>query len=147
MIKKLSKKLLLLQKNILFFFIFICFLTMHVSAQPGAHKGERVHALKIGFITHRLDLTPDEAQKFWPVFNTYENEIRQLILANKGGDELENEEKVLNLRKRFRIEFTRILGAAKASKLFIAERDFRSALLRKLKNPQNQPQDSRKESL
>lgn len=136
-----------LQRKVFFFILFICLIILNASGQQEVRKGERVHALKIGFITQRLDLTTDEAQRFWPVYNSYENDIRQMVLANKGGDVLDNEEKVLNIRKHYRIEFNRILGAAKASKLFVAEKDFRSALLKKLKNSQNRSQDVRKEPL
>ena len=33
------------------------------------HNGERAQAEKIGYITQRLQLTPEEAQVFWPVYN------------------------------------------------------------------------------
>ena len=35
------------------------------------HNGERAQAEKIGYITQRLQLTPEEAQVFWPVYNQY----------------------------------------------------------------------------
>ena len=106
--------------------------------QPDNKKGERLQALKIAFITHKLDLTSEEAQRFWPVYNMYETELKQLMVANKGGDVIDNEEKVLNLRKRYRSEFVRVVGQPKMNKLFMAEKDFRGALLRKLRNSQNQ---------
>ena len=36
-------------------------------------KMERIKTLRIAFISEKLDLTTDEAQKFWPVYNEYEN--------------------------------------------------------------------------
>lgn len=33
---------------------------------------ERIKALKVAFISDRLDLKPEEAEKFWPVFNQFE---------------------------------------------------------------------------
>lgn len=33
---------------------------------------ERIKALRIAFISDRLDLTPEEAQKFWPIFNQFD---------------------------------------------------------------------------
>jgi len=44
-----------------------------------AQKFEKVKALKTAFITDRLDLSSDEAEKFWPVYNQYEKELHQLI--------------------------------------------------------------------
>ena len=40
-------------------------------AQPEKKK-EDIKAMKIGFITNELNLTPDEAQKFWPVYNEFQ---------------------------------------------------------------------------
>jgi len=36
---------------------------------------ERIKAQKIAFITEKLDLSSDEAQKFWPIYNAYEASI------------------------------------------------------------------------
>lgn len=33
---------------------------------------ERIKALRIAFISDRLDLTPEQAQKFWPIFNQFD---------------------------------------------------------------------------
>jgi hypothetical protein len=98
------------------------------------NRSEKVQSLKIAFITQKLELTPEQAQKFWPVYNRYETEIRQVVTDNKiGGDAIDNEEKVLNVKKRYRQEFTRIIGEAKANSLFTAEKEFRGVLMRQLK--------------
>lgn len=34
---------------------------------------ERVKALRIAYISDKLELTPDEAQKFWPIFNQFDD--------------------------------------------------------------------------
>lgn len=41
-------------------------------------RGERIKAMKTAFITQELELTSAEAEKFWPVYNKFENEIRSL---------------------------------------------------------------------
>ncbi len=113
---------------LIFSFIFSTFTVLH--AQDDNPRGERVEALKIAFITQKLDLTTDEAQKFWPVYNQYEQEIRNI----KGGEVIENEEQLLNIRKKYKPSFERILGSQKLNSLFNAERDFRTVLIRRLKN-------------
>ena len=56
-------------------------------------KTEKVQALKIAFITQKLELTSEEAQRFWPVYNRYETDIRQVMTENKlSGDAIDNEE-------------------------------------------------------
>ncbi|MDB5198364.1 MAG: hypothetical protein JWO92_327 [Chitinophagaceae bacterium] len=99
------------------------------------NRFEKVQALKIAFITQKLELTTDEAQKFWPVYNRYEAEIRQMMMDNKGvGDAIENEEKLLNVKKKYKSEFTKVVGPAKTNTLFNSEKEFRSVLMRQLKN-------------
>ena len=50
---------------------------------PDDTRAEKIQSLKIAFITQKLQLTPDEAQKFWPVYNQYDNEIHSLQLIMK----------------------------------------------------------------
>lgn len=109
--------------------IFSSFTVLHAQDDENS-RGEKIEALKIAFITQKLELSTDEAQKFWPVYNQYEQEIRSI----KGGEVLDNEERLLNIRKRYKPSFEKILGPKKLNSLFSAERDFRSVLIRRLKN-------------
>lgn len=53
--------------------IILLLVSLNITAQ---HKNrERIKALKVSFITEKLDLTEKEAQKFWPVYNAHEEEI------------------------------------------------------------------------
>ncbi len=92
---------------------------------------EKIEALKVAFITKELDLTPDEAQKFWPVYNQYSKELKSTIKDNQ--DVIDREEKVVNLRKRYRDQFTKVLGPDRMNKMFNAERDFRQLLIKSLR--------------
>ena len=125
-----------MKRILLILFISFTGLTSAIHAQDfnKGNRTEKVQALKIAFITQKLELTSDQAQKFWPVYNRYETELRQVITDNKlGGDAIDNEEKVLNVKKRYKPEFTRIIGDAKTNTLFNAEREFRGVLMRQLK--------------
>lgn len=102
-----------------------------VSAQNG-QNAEKIQALKIAFITQKLQLTSSEAEKFWPVYNNYENEIRQLR-SRHNADVLDNEEKLLDIRKKYKPSFEKILGPQRLNDLYNAERDFRNVLIRRLK--------------
>lgn len=110
-----------------------------VSAQENPNQqGEKVQALKIAFITQKLQLTSTEAEKFWPVYNQYENEIKSLRSNNQNGDVLENEEKLLNIRKKYKPSFEKIIGPEKVNQLFSAEKEFRNVLIKRLKNRNQQ---------
>lgn len=107
-----------------------------VQAQEDEMK--RIQALKIAFITQKLDLSPDEAQKFWPVYSNYETEMKQVITSKPDGNVLDNDEKILNVRKKYSGEFIKVIGQPRMNKLFNAERDFRGVLMRHLQNKKNQ---------
>ena len=104
---------------------------------------EKIQALKVAFITQKLQLSPVEAQRFWPVYDQYQNEIRNLQLDYVNGSALENEEKLLNIRKKYEPYFQRALGPQKANSLYNVERDFRSILIRRLQNQNNRPHQMR----
>lgn len=101
------------------------------------NKHEKIQALKIAFITQKLELTTDEAQKFWPLFNRYEIDLKQVWRDNKHGtDELDKEEKILNVKKRYKSDFIKVIGQQKTNTLFNAEKEFRGVLMRQLKGNQ-----------
>ena len=41
-------------------------------------KKEKIQALKIAQITETLDLSENEAQKFWPFYNAFEDSIKSI---------------------------------------------------------------------
>lgn len=102
-----------------------------VFAQSG--RQEKIQALKVAFITQKLQLTSAEAEKFWPVYNQYDNEIRHVRANNRNGDVLDNEQKVLDIRKKYKPTFESILGPQRLNSLYKAEKDFRNALIQRLK--------------
>jgi len=117
-------------KKFLLIIIAMCAAISFAKAQNGR---EKIQALKVAFITQKLHLTPSEAQKFWPVYNQYDNEIGQLRATKRDGDVLENEEKLLDIRKKYKPSFEKILGPERLNDLYNAERDFRKVLIQRLK--------------
>jgi len=108
-------------------------------AQDGGEtRAEKIQSLKIAFITQKLQLTPDEAQKFWPVYNQYQNDVQNLQLGRKSGNVIEDEQKLLDIRKKYLSSFEKLIGPQKTNNLFNAERDFRAILIRRLQNHNQQ---------
>jgi hypothetical protein len=61
--------------------LLIVFISMNAIAQNGKllrEKKEQIKALKVAFITDELALTPDEATKFWPLFNAFEDKQQEI---------------------------------------------------------------------
>lgn len=55
--------------------IFILLFSVSLFAQQNR---DRVKALKVSFITEKLDLTPKEAQAFWPIYNAYDDKSNKI---------------------------------------------------------------------
>jgi hypothetical protein len=119
-------------------FLLILLLIVGSLSGVNAQNEEKIQSLKIAFITQKLQLTPDEAQKFWPIYNQYDQEIKELQLNDKNGPVIENEEKLLNIRKKYVASFEKVIGPQKVNRLFNAERDFREILIRRLQNRNQQ---------
>jgi hypothetical protein len=69
---------------------------------------ERLESFRIQFITKKLNLTPAEAEKFWPVYNE-QREASQLLMQAKKDDEIEFQEAMLVIRKKFKKDLMPIL--------------------------------------
>lgn len=105
-----------------------------------AQRGERIEALKIAFITERLSLDSKTAEKFWPIYNQYESEMRAFMQQRKKGnddlsaeDMLENEQKALDIKKKYAPQFLKVISNDQLSNLYRAEKDFRQMIIRKMK--------------
>lgn len=132
----------------------------HDNHGSGNHHGERIpeekiKALKVAFLTNRLNLSPAEAQVFWPVYNAYHDakmEVHraQMKLAktlatkfdvltdaelNKMLDEhITLKQKESNLEIENLQKLRTILPIKKIALLQKAERDFKIEVLREYKN-------------
>lgn len=121
----------------------------------GQNKKENVQAMKIAFITEKLDLTPQEAQQFWPLYNQYSDKMMELRKkrrqdnreARSNFDELSDKEveqlvsndlatrqKELDLQKEYNEKFKAVLPIKKVAKLYAAEEQFKVVLINKLKD-------------
>jgi hypothetical protein len=114
-------------KNLLTILFLICTLPLF-SQNDNSQDGDasRIEALKIAYLTKKLDLSPGEAQKFWPIYNNYASELKQARQDKRRNQnsELDSEEKVLSIRKKYNAEFSRVLSADKVNNLFRSEKDF-----------------------
>jgi hypothetical protein len=120
----------------------------------GKNMKEQILAQQSAFITKELDLTQQEAQIFWPVFNEYhkkrdalrkdymekygkmkknpdslsQNELKELT-----DSQIIQEQKMLDLKKEYHAKYKAVLPMAKVYKLYQAEREFRQMLFKRLR--------------
>lgn len=108
---------------------------------------DRMRAEKVAYLTAAMDLTPAEAEKFWPVYNDMEKArkeaFRKVMVAydalKKGLSEGKSEKEISTLlnryveamrtsrdvEARFTPQLTRIVSVEKVAKLLIGEEEFR----------------------
>ncbi|MEO7531568.1 MAG: hypothetical protein ABIS69_09155 [Sediminibacterium sp.] len=99
--------------------------TIFAQQDDPAISPSTIIGFKMAFVTKQLALTNDEAQKFWPMYYSYSAELRKTRQANKGGDVLLMEEGMLNVRKKYKSEFKKILNTdERVNKALTVDRDF-----------------------
>ncbi|WP_157580336.1 hypothetical protein [Segetibacter koreensis] len=102
----------------------------YAQAQEGNSK--RIDSLQVEYFNKELVLTPEESDKFWPVYNSYKNEIKSVRKENES-DPIALEEKVLNIRKKYKNDFKRILNTDdRVNKVYVLEKNFRDMLRNEL---------------
>jgi hypothetical protein len=124
-------------------------------SQENNKKQERIKALRVAFISTRLDLTPQEAEKFWPVYNDFDKKqvelhsqkkkillelksIQSNELMDKNSTKLLDESEIIekDLQKNRRDFINNLKGIIPIKKIFLLkslEEEFKSTLLKKFK--------------
>ena len=156
-----------MKKLLLLLSIVFAFMANGLSAQtakgktdtvPTASGSERVQALKVAFITKALKLTPDEAEKFWPIYNEYQDKrevARKQLQADykiirDQGDQLSAEEltrlgdEVVSLKSKdaalvaeMHEKLKKVLPPKKLAQLYVAEEDFKRVIIDMLTTDNN----------
>lgn len=139
----------------------LCFMSVASFSQNKLKdKQDQIKSIKVTFITNELNLTSDEATKFWPVYNAFEDKQQQVrktklkgYLNRMDDDKLDNlsekeaatllsqmesaEEELYQLKKKFNVDVRSVLPAAKVLKLKKAEDKFNRKLLQQFKAKRN----------
>ncbi len=122
-------------------------------------KRDEIEAQKVSFITSQLELSPEEAKAFWPLYNSYRNELQELRKKERAQSaygatsaddltdkELDNlmkknfaiERQIIDLDERYYEKFKSVLPVSKVVAFYAAERDFKRELLKALKENRGQ---------
>ena len=100
-------------------------------------KEQKVQALYVAYITKELNLTAEEAQKFWPVHAQFDAEMKA-IHQKEDMPELQREEAVLGVKKKFQDRFTKILGNNRTDNFYRKDIQFRAKLVERLRKMRQQ---------
>jgi hypothetical protein len=129
-------------KRIAYILIFVCSLSTVSFAQDDDDAGGKLRDKMIEYIQLKLGLSKPEAEKFQPVFLDYLRDMRSTKQQYKG-DRLILQQKIIDLRIRYRDQFKPIVGEARSNAVFQHEREFvQKAVQEKNDRLQNRP-DSR----
>lgn len=129
--------------------ITVCLLLFVCTVSNGQSRQERFEAIenqKTAYITNQLKLTPKEAQQFFPLYNQYRKEIRSVKQKkskgvrspmnrnsfNPGNDVIAFDSKEVNIKKKYREKFAKVVGQSRASQFFAVEQEFIELLYKEL---------------
>ncbi|AWK07022.1 sensor of ECF-type sigma factor [Flavobacterium crocinum] len=144
-------------KNILPLLLFLTSFSFFAQNGKIDEKREKIKAFKVSFLTTELELTSTEAEKFWPVYNAYDDKqfdlkhlkmktyLRKLNddninnLSEKDAvtllSQIESTDKELYvLREKYMASLKKILSAKKILKLKKSEDDFNRKLLQQYRD-------------
>ncbi|MFM2370043.1 MAG: hypothetical protein RL619_2364 [Bacteroidota bacterium] len=144
-------------KNILLILLLLFSFNFYAQGERMKEKKEQIKALKVAFLTTELDLTTSEAEKFWPLYNTFDDKQFELRhqkmktlmkrMNDAGLDKMtekeasaflaqmeSNEEELFLLRKKFTANLKSIIPAIKIIKLRKSEEDFNRKLLQQYRD-------------
>jgi hypothetical protein len=121
---------------------------------------EKLKAHKIAYITERLQLTPAEAEKFWPVYNEHEATVETLHKEFRKAhnlepedidamsdteanalieDQLKQDQQMLEQRKAFISKLKGVIPSKKILMLMEAEKDFRVEVVKRVSGKDGPP--------
>jgi hypothetical protein len=118
-------------------------------------RRDEIESMKIAYLTRKLDLTPEEAQKFWPIFNqlkkarkdhsSHKQDLKN-DLSSVSDKEVEKmvdgeiifRQQEVDIIKKYHPQFKQVLPIKKVAQLYSAEDEFKRELLEKIKERRGQ---------
>lgn len=123
-------------KKLLLIFTTLMFLGLSPTT---AQDNDNIRSARISLFTDRMQLTPTQAQKFWPIYNQYDNDRRSLskqIRALKSSGNASSLQKIesleaqkLQLKNKYKSAFLEVLTTSQLAKMYSAEEEFKKMLV------------------
>lgn len=143
-------------KNILPILLFLVSFSFYAQSEKTDEKREKIKAYKVSFLTTELELTSNEAEKFWPIYNAFDDKQYELrhdkmkaywrklddgnvnSISEKEAatllSQIESTDKELFvLRQKYMVNLKKVLSPKKILKLKKSEDDFNRKLLKQYK--------------
>ena len=109
---------------------------------------DKVEALRTAFIGKKLELTTNEGEKFWPIYNEYHDKIKAIrknlrqgykknidVLSEKEVEELyqldlKSKQSEAELHRQYSDKIKQVIGTKKTLKLRVAEEEFKKEIIK-----------------
>ncbi len=154
-IQKVMKKPIILL--IITFFAYSAFAQNEPPREQKSHTYQQIQSAKIAFFTTEIQLTPKEAEEFWPLYNEYWREREMLMrrtqesmrvitayvkdgspktepeLVKLMGVYISNLTEEGSIHKIYFDKFYKILPVEKVARIYIAEEQFRMKMIRQFR--------------
>lgn len=129
----------------------LCLLCLQFGVGFAQSEKDKIEALRVSFITKKLELSGTESERFWPVYNEYNDKIKALrknlrvnyrkradVMTDKDADELyaldmQTKQAEHDLYKQYNEKIKGIIGVKKIVKLRIAEEEFKREIINTIK--------------
>jgi hypothetical protein len=146
-----------MKRIVIFLMIMLIIPLMRIGAQNS--NLEKLNSFKIGFFTKKLNLTSEEAEKFWPVYNEYqrqknliqldkiaiirnfnqnENSLKDNELTDMGDKLVADIVQESSLAATFHNKLKEVLSPAKVIRFYQAENQYKIQLLNELQSMKQQ---------
>jgi len=122
-------------------------------SQNDRTKHERIEAKKIAFISQKLDLSPQEATVFWPVYNQHQKnnksikekynadfkirDMSEAALEVFIDNTLNKETDLLDERKKYITELKKVISNKQIVTLYKTEKQFKTRVLKEVRKRMN----------
>ncbi len=111
---------------------------------------QRIHAAKMAYMADRMQLSEAQASKFGPIYRDYEKDLRDIrqpyikkYKLGKTGEEaatarqyvendLDYQQQVIEVKRKYNDRFLKVLSQRQLGDMYIAEREFRQMLMKRL---------------
>lgn len=132
--------------------ILLAVAAMNTHGQDRQDMRDRLESQKVAFITTELDLTSEEAQRFWPIYNEYntlqEAERKKHKMAENSSsmeplseteaaalveNMLAQQEAALKLKRDYAAKLRSAISSKKIAQLFMLEKQFKEKLMSKIR--------------
>ncbi len=136
--------------------ILICLIVM-VQLQPlfAQNEKDKLEALRMNFISKKIELTVSESEKFWPIYNEYTDKLKAIkknlrqtyrrkaeITNDKDAEELyqlelQSKQTEVDIYKQYSEKIKSIIGIKKLIKLRLAEEEFKREMINSIKDKES----------